>query len=87
MEERAGERRPRVGDPKPQPRKRASSPLPSPPAAGREGEVATNRNTASAFPPPSPPMEGRGEEAVNLTSEVIPPDLMMPEASQSLAGG
>jgi len=31
--------------------------------------------------------EGRGEEAVNLTSELLPPDMMMPEAFQPLAGG
>ena len=31
--------------------------------------------------------EGRGEEAVYRTSELIQPDLMMPEASQPLAGG
>ena len=31
--------------------------------------------------------EGRGEEVVNLTSELLPPDLMMPKAFQPLAGG
>ena len=31
--------------------------------------------------------EGRGEEAVNLTFELIQSDLMMPEAPQPLAGG
>ena len=80
---------PRVGDPKPQPRKRASSPQPSPPAAGKRGgrRDYSQHGFGVSSSLSSYGGEGRGEDAVYRTSELLPPDMMMPEAFQPLAGG
>ena len=64
-------------------------PLPNPLLPRREerGKMRLPATRLRRFLLPLLLWRGRGEEAVNLTSELIQSDLMMPEAPQPLAGG